>query len=708
MRNSKIITMLTSIAVLASSQLSLISYASAINSLEKNEYLISVSDNDKETLAQRMEKAGIEIVRLYKNFDLIAVRADGRQASGLGMFSGVKSVQPSLKYLPAEEEDDEAVTDEDVHDAEDSEAAEVDEAVSDNEDTETDDAEEGSDDSYSGPYSTGIWTVRRTIESEYDGTGTVAAVIDSGFDADHYEFVLSDDETAKFDIEYIGDIFDDLNAAEGADSVMDVYHSPKLPFVFDYGDMDADVYEAGNTHGTHVAGIIGGNNKSGSETGFWGIAPEAQLVLMKVQETGGDGYLSDSSIFAALDDALTLKVDSINLSLGAVSGFTDEADYEPAYKEVLGKLKSEEITVYYSAGNESSMGPNSLFSYYFGIEDNPTYAPDRSTVGSNATYSEVMAVASAVPDYHSTANHIILKDGTVIDYVEDSNEDFSEQFRGKSFEIAVIPGIGAEEDFADIDAAGKMALIQRGDITFTEKLYNAENAGAIGAIVYGNSDDGEYVTMAVDEGQIPAAFILMDDGEYIAEDPGTVKITYEFILKEETEAGTISSFTSWGPNGMLEIKPDVTGYGTDIYSALPDGDGGNMSGTSMSTPYLTGVSLLMRQMLNETGDADPETDGVDNLADRINNLLMSSAEVICDDIGVEFSPRLQGAGLAIADNALSSKTEILDPVTKKAKISLGDKLSDTFSVTFELVNLSDDDRTYYIGASALAEDYYSD
>lgn len=702
MKTSGIITALTASALLISSQLSFALSAADLRSVRSEEYIISVSGADKRSLAERLEKAGIDVLCVYRNFDLIAVKANGSDAKKLTAFSGVGSVQKSLKYLPAQEEEDEAITDESAP------APEEESVITESEENES--SEEAANDAEEEPgkYSAGIWTIRQTIESEYDGAGTVVAVIDSAFDTEHYEFVLSDDSTAKFDLDYVGYLFDELNASNGSDTVMDLYRSPKIPFAFDYGDMDPDVYDAEENHGTHVSGIIAGNNSSQNENGFWGIAPEAQLVMMKVLESGGDGFLSDTSIFAALDDALTLGVDAVNLSLGSVSGFAEEADYEPAYSEVIRKLRSAEINVYYSAGNESSMGPNSLFSYYYGIDDNPTYAPDRSTVGSNGTYSDVMSVASAIPDYRSTDKHIRLRDGTIFDYENDSNETFEKTFLNKTLEYVAVPGLGTEEDYADIDVSGKIALIRRGELTFIDKLNNAAAAGAIGALVYGNTDASDYIIMSVEEGQIPAAYILMEDGAYLAENIQSFSVIHEYITSEEPYARFMSDFSSWGPNGLLDIKPDITGFGSDIYSALPDGEAGNMSGTSMSAPYLTGVSLLMRQMLSDKDIDFSAVDGVGNTADRINNLLMSSAEVIYDDIGVEYSPRLQGAGLAVADTALACESEILDPVTRKAKIALGDKLAEKFKLTFELINLSDHDKEYYIGVSALIEDYYND
>ena len=42
----------------------------------------------------------------------------------------------------------------------------------------------------------------------------------------------------------------------------------------------------------------------------------------------------------------------------------------------------------------------------------------------------------------------------------------------------VYVGLGRVEDYEGVDVEGKIALIQRGEITFLEKMQNAQNAGA--------------------------------------------------------------------------------------------------------------------------------------------------------------------------------------------------------------------------------------
>ena len=70
-----------------------------------------------------------------------------------------------------------------------------------------------------------------------------------------------------------------------------------------------------NPHGTHVSGIATAN---GGE--IIGVAPDAQLVYMKVFDYNDSS--SSDAILAALEDAVILGVDCVNMSLGLYGGFS--------------------------------------------------------------------------------------------------------------------------------------------------------------------------------------------------------------------------------------------------------------------------------------------------------------------------------------------------------------------------------------------------
>ena len=132
------------------------------------------------------------------------------------------------------------------------------------------------------------------------------------------------------------------------------YVSTKIPFVYDYADEDDNPnpgYIFNSLHGTHVAGIAAANAPE-----LRGVAPNAQIIAAKV---AGDGSgIQDRAVLDALDDALILKPDIINLSLVRGGGMSSEAG--SVYDGVLKALTDEGITVNVCAGNEGSAAYGTL------------------------------------------------------------------------------------------------------------------------------------------------------------------------------------------------------------------------------------------------------------------------------------------------------------------------------------------------------------
>src|SRR6266851_172802 len=62
--------------------------------------------------------------------------------------------------------------------------------------------------------------------------------------------------------------------------------------------------------------------------------------------------------------------------------------------------------------------------------------------------------------------------------------------RGEIVGPYVFCGLGRPEDFP-ISVAGKIALIKRGEITFNQKVRNAQDAGALSVVIY-NHDDSDF------------------------------------------------------------------------------------------------------------------------------------------------------------------------------------------------------------------------
>jgi len=130
----------------------------------------------------------------------------------------------------------------------------------------------------------------------YDGAGIGVAVIDSGITNWH------DDLTGA-------------SSAQRVDAFVDFVNGRTQPYD-DYG------------HGTHVAGIIGGNGAD-SDGGRTGIAPAVRLIGLKVLDASGHGRISD--VIAALDWVVTHR-DDFNIrvvNLSVAGGVYEPYDTDP-------------------------------------------------------------------------------------------------------------------------------------------------------------------------------------------------------------------------------------------------------------------------------------------------------------------------------------------------------------------------------------------
>ena len=548
-------------------------------------------------------------------------------------------------------------------------------------------------------YETGIFN---SSTVDYNGDGTVVAVLDSGFDCTHEVFnnqqVLDTIEKDVITIPYISERLSELNASKTTANLKpeDVYFSKKIPFAYDYADKDFDVNPADSEHGTHVAGIIGGKSNV-----ITGVATHTQLALMKVFEDTSGGAKTEN-ILAALEDAVVLNVDAINMSLGTSCGFDREVD-ETAVNEVYDKISAAGITLVAAASNDYSAG-------YGGPDGNTNKVtnPESGTVGSPSSYTDNLSVASisGVKSSYVLANdnYTFFFDecnsiaGKKQDFVatlqaQDPNFKVGEQ---NTYEYVTVPGVGVEASYKSIDVTGKIALVRRGDNTFEEKVRIAKRHGAVGIIIY-NNIEGQILMTVSEEGHIPACSVTKEVGTILSsKSGGTVTFSDEF------KAGPfMSDFSSWGPTPSLSLKPEITAHGGDIYSSIPGGQYDRMSGTSMASPNMCGIVVLIRQYVKEKYPEFTSTE----IEEMTNALLMSTATIAKNEENNPYSPRKQGAGLASLTKATNSKAYITVENSKKPKLELGDDPERTgvYTMTFTINNMSDSVLNYTMDLDAFTE-----
>lgn len=234
--------------------------------------------------------------------------------------------------------------------------------------------------------------------NQFTGKGMTIAVLDTGLDTAHPAFANASAD-AKFTKDYVSGILQaaDLNAEALMPGVTadDVYLSAKIPFAFDYAGKDAQVapgskWDAANLeHGTHVAGISAGYAVDGEgAVTFSGVAPDAQVIPMKVFDDSGTGAAT-ITILAALEDACRLGADAVNLSLGSYGGFT--VDEDALINDVYNKLDDAGIMVITAAGNETS----SSYMNSYGTDAPLTGDPDNSVVAAPSLYPANLSAATS-------------------------------------------------------------------------------------------------------------------------------------------------------------------------------------------------------------------------------------------------------------------------------------------------------------------------
>ncbi|HEL1627671.1 TPA: S8 family serine peptidase, partial [Streptococcus suis] len=526
-----------------------------------------------------------------------------------------------------------------------------------------------------------IITVPKVWDSGYKGEGTVVAIIDSGLDVDHDVLHISDLSTAKYKSEK------EIEAAKEAAGISyGEWFNDKVVFGYNYVDVNTVLKEEDKrSHGMHVTSIATGNpTQPVAGQLMYGVAPEAQVMFMRVfsdlkATTGAALYVK------AIEDAVKLGADSINLSLGGANGSV--VNMNENVTAAIEAARRAGVSVVIAAGNDGTFGSG---------HSNPSADyPDYGLVGAPSTARDAISVAS----YNNTTvgskviNIIGLENNADLNYGKssfDNPEKSPVPFEiGKEYEY-VYAGIGQASDFDGLDLTGKLALIKRGTITFSEKIANATAAGAVGVVIF-NSRPGEAnVSMQLDDTAIaiPSVFIPLEFGEALATNSYKIAFNNETDIRPNPEAGLLSDFSSWGLSADGELKPDLAAPGGAIYAAINDNDYANMQGTSMASPHVAGAAVLVKQYLQATYP----TKSPQEIEALVKHLLMSTAKAhVNKETTAYTSPRQQGSG--IIDTAAAISTGLyLTGEDGYGSITLGN-VEDTFSFTVTLHNITNEDKT---------------
>ncbi|MBO4343886.1 MAG: S8 family serine peptidase, partial [Clostridia bacterium] len=533
-------------------------------------------------------------------------------------------------------------------------------------------------------------------DNGYTGKGTVIAVIDSCLDPTHEMFSapVANPRLSRNDIAEIlqRETLSVSATNAGRLSVSRVYRSEKIPFLFNYYTLSSDALAYNSDHGLHVAGIAAGNNGIDFQgKKFIGTAPDAQILFMATA-CDNDHGLDSPSIIAAMEDAVILGADVINCSLTASTALSEEPKVKAA-----NAARSAGIMVANAAGN-SGRGDNILYVSAEQIDYNMMVSLNDISAGTS--------VANADGHYTIVTFKKFTVAGKEIYYNRVFNEtDFNEIFGTETDFEYVYANEARESDFENLNAEGKLVFANQYGIPFNEKVTNAYNAGAAGIfIIYGETPD---VATGINPAWrfFPVGVTGAGTEEVILEaEEKKLRFNKDGMkIWQKNGALSMDSYSSWGLNAKMELKPEISATGENIYSASFDNGYVLHSGTSMATPFYAGASALMFEYMAANPDLYAP---FGNRATLAENLLMSTANIVMENEqeGIPYSPRKQGAGILNVKKAVKTPVFLLGDeleadgyVFRKSKISLREIAldgEDSFKFSFTARNMTDADVTY--------------
>lgn len=399
------------------------------------------------------------------------------------------------------------------------------------------------------------------------GRNIKVGIIDTGIDIDHPAFGGSGVPGTT--------AFPSARVVAGYDFVGDAYDAAgsgaQLVPVPDANPDDC------NGHGTHVAGIVGGNGG-----GIKGVAPGVKFGAYRV--FGCDGSTSDDVILAALERAYADGMRVINQSLGSGREWP-----QAPTAQASSRLVRKGVVMVASIGNNGPGGtsPDALFA-----------------AGAPGVGKDVIGVAS-----FDNAQRAFVVNGTPYGFTPASGAPLPPQTGSMPMAKTGTPAT-ANDACTALPAGsltGKAVLVRRGSCAFYLKAFNAQNAGAAAVVLYNNTAGALGATVAgAPPIVIPVVAITAAQGatldSAIAAGPTTLNWSADVVAYPFGTGGLISSFSSYGLAADLSFKPDIGAPGGGIFSAFPLEQGGSatLSGTSMASPHVAGAAALILEALPRT------------------------------------------------------------------------------------------------------------
>lgn len=419
-----------------------------------------------------------------------------------------------------------------------------------------------------------ISAVKSPNQFDLTGKGTAIAIVDSGIDYTHPDFI-NDDGTSR-----IVALWD--QTAEGSPPKGFTHGAEYLREQINDALKSSDPFsivpqrdEVG--HGTAVAGIAAGNGRASAGINV-GVASEADLIIVKLGEKGYPSFARTTELMRALKYVIDKSREmllpvSVNISYGSNDGPHNGQSLFERYIDNMAEKWKCVITV--SAGNEAAAGhhyrgqissnENQDVTFFYSGEDRSFY------VALWKNFTDDFTVELVLPNGGSTGEILpyeltrAYKVNNTYVYISYGQPQFYNSF---------------QEIFFQINTSGQDNISG----VFTIKIRAAEIVDGVYDIYLPTTEEVGTQT----------AFTFPEEDSTI-----TIPSTAQRVItvgSYDSSRETVSEFSGRGFTiNVVYTKPDLLAPGVNVLTTQVNGGYASYTGTSFSAPFVAGSAALMMQ-----------------------------------------------------------------------------------------------------------------
>ncbi len=419
-------------------------------------------------------------------------------------------------------------------------------------------------------------------EGGLTGMGTLVAVIDSGVDYRHPDFLNGDGTTR------ILRIWDQSVPGRPPEGFLygTEYTEEEINQALQGG---ADVPSRDRSgHGTAVLGIAAGNGRA-SGGRYRGMAPDSQILVVKLRQPGESGFPRTPELMTALDYAVRTarmmgKPLAINLSFGNTYGSHEGNSLVETFIDTLADQWKVSIAV--GTGNEADTGGHTS-----GRLEKGDVRMIPLAIGENEPAMNVQLWKSYADEFDVL---LITPWGKVIGPFR--RQEQPQEFEFENTRVLVYYGLPSPYSSAQ-------------EIYF-EFISNHADTGVDSGIWNFRFVPRRIVTGRYDL-WLPNSQVRNRDTRFIYPTPDTtltIPSAASRVIAVGAYDGENDSYAPFSGRGYTtytnRVRPDLVAPGVDIMTTAVGGGYARQSGTSFATPFVTGAAALLMEWGIEQGNDD--------------------------------------------------------------------------------------------------------